>query len=290
MNKKATLLSYRRRLLQVLVYIESNLDAEISLEGLAAVAHFSPHHFHRIFSGMMGESVKNYVRRLRLDRAAHQLHHTEQPVTDIALNSGYEALETFSKAFQKKFATSPSRYRQSVQHERLNALRKFIDQLPKGESNMQVKIESVPKMKVAFVRHIGPYDANCQQAWQKILDNKEVVATINAETKFLGIVHDDIRITAQDKIRYDACITVPSTFKSTDSEIGVREVGGGKYAVVQYVGPYTDLAAAYEELYGKWLVQNGHEPKSEPAFEIYKNDPKITPPEKLITEIYAPIK
>jgi Fe2+ transport system protein FeoA len=41
------------------------LDAELDLEDLAAVAHFSPFHFHRVFRGMVGESVKEHIRRLR---------------------------------------------------------------------------------------------------------------------------------------------------------------------------------------------------------------------------------
>ena len=48
---------YTERMLRVLVHIQRNLDAELALGDLAAVAHFSPYHFHRIFSGMIGESV-----------------------------------------------------------------------------------------------------------------------------------------------------------------------------------------------------------------------------------------
>lgn len=289
MKKNSTLLSYRKRLMRVLIYIERNLDAEISLDKLADIANFSPYHFHRIFSGMVGESVKSYVRRLRLDRAASQLLQTEQHVTDIALNSGYEAVETFSKAFQKQFTVNPSKYRHYIRRKRLEVLENFINQLPKGETKMQVKIETVTKMKVAFVRNIGPY-MEAEKAWQKLLSCQEVTKTFIAETKFLGVCYDDPKITAPDKIRYDACITVPNDFKSNNSDIGIQEVGGGKYAITQYIGPYTGLAAVYAELYGNWLLKNGHEPKSEPSFEIYKNDPKTTPPEKLITEIYAPIK
>jgi AraC family transcriptional regulator len=58
---------YRARMLRVLIYIQQNLDGPLPLEELAAVARFSPFHFHRIFRGLIGESVKEHVRRLRLE-------------------------------------------------------------------------------------------------------------------------------------------------------------------------------------------------------------------------------
>ena len=60
----------RKRILRVLVHIQTHLDENLALDDLARVAHFSPFHFHRVFRGMMGESVKEHVRRLRLERAA----------------------------------------------------------------------------------------------------------------------------------------------------------------------------------------------------------------------------
>ena len=62
--------SYRERILRVRLHIEAHLDESISLEELAAVACFSPYHFHRIFRALVGESVMEHVRRLRLERAA----------------------------------------------------------------------------------------------------------------------------------------------------------------------------------------------------------------------------
>ena len=68
--KSDTRHSYHERVLNVLVHIQQHLDDELPLDELAAVAHFSPYHFHRMFRGMVGESVEEHVRRLRLERAA----------------------------------------------------------------------------------------------------------------------------------------------------------------------------------------------------------------------------
>jgi AraC family transcriptional regulator len=69
--KEQTFEDYRQRMLAVLVHIQRHLDADLSLEELATVASFSSFHFHRLFHSLVGESVKEHVRRLRLERAAH---------------------------------------------------------------------------------------------------------------------------------------------------------------------------------------------------------------------------
>src|SRR5437773_11110991 len=105
--------AYKERLLRVLVYIQQHLDETIALDDLARVAHFSPYHFHRLFRGMVGESVMEHVRRLRLERAAHRLKFTDEPVTRIAFQAGYETHEAFSRAFRGMFDQSPSQFRPS---------------------------------------------------------------------------------------------------------------------------------------------------------------------------------
>ena len=70
--RTVTLQDYKRRMLRVLVHIQQHLDDRLALEELAGLACFSPCHFHRVFKGMVGESVKEHIRRLRLERAASQ--------------------------------------------------------------------------------------------------------------------------------------------------------------------------------------------------------------------------
>jgi AraC-like DNA-binding protein len=107
----ATELDYSQRLVRVLVHVHEHLDDPLPLDDLAAIAHFSPFHFHRIFSGMIGESVAQHVRRLRLERAALRLQHTQQPITHIAFDAGYENHESFTRAFKNAFDRTPSAYR-----------------------------------------------------------------------------------------------------------------------------------------------------------------------------------
>lgn len=283
MNKSKTLQSYKNRIKKVQNYIENHLDENITLEDLAEVANFSPYHFHRIFSCLVGETVKNYIKRLRMQRAARQIISTNAKILDIALNASFESAESFTRAFQDLFNTQPSKFRHEQRETRLATIKSF----KLGDiKNMQVTIKNVEKFRVACVRHIGPYN-ECAPAFEKLLACKSI--KFGPNTKLLGICYDDPEITEPAKIRYDACITVDSNFQG-EKDIDVKEIGGGKYAITRHIGPYSELYKTYRALCGMWIPQNGYEHRSEPPFEIYLNDAKTTKPEDLITEIYIPIK
>lgn len=282
MQKLSTLQSYQNRLRKASSYIESHLDEEISLDRLAAITCFSPFHFHRIFTGIVGESVKNYIRRLKLERAIHQLKFTKMKITDIAILAGYNSHEAFTRTFKEKFKMSPMRYRQAQIKKRITPTLKFKT----GEIKMKVEIKTVPKIRVACVRHNGPYMA-CEPAWRKLFSSKNIHCDKN--TIILGICYDDPAVTTPEKIRYDACISVDDSFQAADG-LDVKTIGGSKYAVTRHIGPHQDIEKVYQDFIGSWIPQNGLELRQEPTFEIYHNDPKTTPPEKLITDIYVPIK
>lgn len=96
---------------QTVEEIQRRLDDPPGFRELATRAFISPYHFHRIFRAMVGESPRELVRRLRLERAAHQLRRTPDPVVDIAFAAGYVTHEAFTKAFQAEFGASPSAFR-----------------------------------------------------------------------------------------------------------------------------------------------------------------------------------
>src|SRR5215510_12521255 len=110
-QRATTVADYQQRILRVLIHIQTHLDEAISLDDLARLACFSPFHFHRIFSGMTGEGVMEHVRRLRLERAAHRLQFTEEPIVRLAFDAGFETHEAFSRAFKNMFGISPSEFR-----------------------------------------------------------------------------------------------------------------------------------------------------------------------------------
>lgn len=102
---------YRARLEQVITFLAAHLAEPLSLETLAGVAGFSPYHFHRIFSGLLGETPGDALNRLRLERAANLLLKSPQSVTAIALACGFSSSAAFARSFRQHFGVTASAYR-----------------------------------------------------------------------------------------------------------------------------------------------------------------------------------
>ena len=93
-------------------HIDRNLDRELTLEELSNVANFSRFHFHRIFRGMVGESLNQFIQRIRIEKAASQLVELpDKPITNIAMDFGYSSSATFARAFKTRFDMSASAWR-----------------------------------------------------------------------------------------------------------------------------------------------------------------------------------
>lgn len=287
--RKITREDYESRIIQVQLYIQRHLDDPLTLEELARVACFSSYHFHRIFRAMVGESVKEYIRRIRLERAAFQLLYTTRQIVAIALNAGYETHESFTRAFRHRFAMSPSEYRMTGPRH-ASADEKFVLTIRKnqGDFSMDVSVQPCDSILVASARHTGPY-AECKKAWDTLCGNPNVCKTFGPDTKFLGMCYDDPDMTDDDKIRYDACVTIgePQNF---GGGVTTQTIDAGRYAIYVQKGSYDCLHDTYRKLYGEWLPASGYELGDGPCLEIYLNCPDTTPPDELLTEIRIPLK
>lgn len=92
--------------------IEDTLDEPgLTGEDLAGRAYLSRYHFDRLVSAALGEPPGAFRRRVLLERAAHRLVSTADPVTQIAFDAGYGSPEAFTRAFGRAYASSPSDYR-----------------------------------------------------------------------------------------------------------------------------------------------------------------------------------
>jgi AraC family transcriptional regulator len=299
--RSATEQTYRERILRVLVRIQEHLDEDLPLEALARLACFSPHHFHRIFGAMVGEPVKEHIRRLRLERAAYRLQFGSQAVTDIAFRAGYETHESFTRAFRAMFGVAPSRFRKlkrdrrpapapsGVHYITEGGLTDFRP-LERGGPPMEVRTCTLAPMKVAFLRHVGPYHGEALAGtWDRLLSWAGQRGLLGPGAQLLGIDHDNPHVTPADKLRYDACVVTTRPVQP-EGDIGFQEIPGGEYAVVTHTGPYERLPETYARLYGDWLPQSGREPAEAPGFTLYRNSPPDTAPEDLVTDIYVPLR
>jgi len=81
------------------------------VDAMARAACFSRRQFHRLMVQVLGETPGTYQRRLRLDRGAWLLLTSRATVLDVALATGFENHETFTRAFRGRFGVTPSAFR-----------------------------------------------------------------------------------------------------------------------------------------------------------------------------------
>jgi AraC-like DNA-binding protein len=93
-------------------FIEQHFhEPGLSLQEVAEYVHLSANHFSSIFSSAAGETFKEYVTRLRIERAKELLRGTEQSAADICYAVGYSDPHYFSAAFKKATGMSPRQFR-----------------------------------------------------------------------------------------------------------------------------------------------------------------------------------
>jgi AraC family transcriptional regulator len=276
--------TYRERILRVQLFIQEHLDEELPLDRLARVAHFSPYHFHRIFRGLVGEGVNEYVRRLRLESAAVALKSSGRSIIRVALDAGYGTHEAFSRAFRQQFGVSPSQYRAG----RKPLSPTETQTMTTETAAREVRLENVPPRRVAFLRHVGPY-STVAPTFQRLMAWAGRRGLLGPQALMIAIPYDDPGVTPADKVRCDCCVSVGGQV-GPDGEVGVQTLEGGEYAVLTHTGPYRQLGESYRWLFGTWLPSSGREARHAPAYEVARNSPEDTPPEQLRTDIYLPLE
>jgi AraC family transcriptional regulator len=293
---------YLARIHRVQDHVERHLGEELRLEDLARVACFSPFHFHRIYVALTGETLRAFVQRLRLERAASQLSYdAEKSITEIALDAGFGGPDTFARAFRAAYGVTASEYRKNRQalrkagQERADAATygAAADAAPDppvpaiGGSEPVVetkarkaaesaKVEELPAFTVAYVRHVGPYAGDAGlfgRLFGQLGGWAGPRGLIRPDTRWLSIYHDDPGVTAPEKLRLSVCLTVPPG-TTGEREVSVMELPGGKNVVARFaIIDGKDYGGAWSWLMGDWLPSSGYQPDDRPCYEIMLSQP-----------------
>ena len=79
-------------------------------KGLAGICFFSEYYFMRFFKKYMGMSCVQYIKNVRLERAADQFENGETNTLEVALACGFSNLSYFHREFKKKYGMTPKRF------------------------------------------------------------------------------------------------------------------------------------------------------------------------------------
>ena len=145
---------------------------------------------------------------------------------------------------------------------------------------MGVTIVEQPDLRIAGIRHIGPY----MEIGREFGRLGGLLKGPPPEgSQMIAVYHDDPDVTAAGRLRSDAALTLSV---HTPAPLGLVEqhVPAGRFARTVHKGGYEGLPDAWKAL-KEWAASNGHE-VAQPGYEIYVNNPMTTPKADLLTEIY----
>lgn len=304
---------------RILNYIQQNPEKDLSLQVLAGLSSFSPYHFHRIFTSVVGENPYHYVKKERVERAAKLLiHNPHLSVTDVSLQCGFSSSATFARVFKEHFGVNATFFRQDRKNRKMESKNWEATSEPSGYDGvseaaaeriaqrdvelMKVEVRTLPTYRVAYVRILDGMDLGYNQkitgAFNKARDWVGSRGLFNPpHTLCIGAVYETLKLTSPDRRRYDACFTVPDSVVSGSGGVDVQNIEGGLYAVSRIELEYADeesfgitlamMGERFEYMYGEWLTRNAFELEDKPCLEFYLTPPG---PPMIVIEAAVPVK
>ncbi len=282
-------MNYHQRLNKVIDFIGLHLDEELSLESLSDVFHISKFHFHRLFTTYTGLSLQQYIRWLRLKRAAHQLIvNKDQSIINIAINAGFESHEAFSRAFKKACGISPSKYR-------LGGSWSHWEQAPyclpkEGKIDMKVDIRNIDKIRLAVLEHRGD-PKHVAESVDKLVSwaRDQPVSLKPKPGEAFGLGYDDPKTTPAAEFRFDLGIKIPDHLK-LEGDIIEKVIPAGRYAVAMHKGSHDTIDETIYPIYREWLANSGEELGDFPCIFCYYNFEHEVADTELLTECWVLLK
>ncbi|HUW68683.1 MAG TPA: AraC family transcriptional regulator [bacterium] len=314
---------YLGRIERVVDHIYAHHGDELTIDELADIAAFSRFHFHRVFSSITGETVSDFLKRVRLQQAASRLtEHPGEAVTDVALAVGFSSPSVFARAFRSRFGVTASVWRTldgskrrllaesnactvhstagpaignpgqaQASADRYDLSMRTDDSRRDAMKSLSYKVEvrKLPELTVAYARHVGAFNA-IGEAFGRLsrwAGPRGLFRVPGAQS--LAVYHDSPETTPEQKLRSSACVTVaPGTEVSGD--INVMTIPGGMFAVARFEILPSQFGEAWDALMGEWFPSSGYQPDDRMCYEVYLQDPASHPKGMFVIDICEPVR
>lgn len=299
-SSSRTAIDYVARVNRAIDYIVANVDQPLKLSDVARVACFSSFHFHRVFRSILGETLNQFVLRIRLERALRMLsHEPKSTLTRVALACGFASSSDFSRSFKRRYGVAPSafaveEFRQHRRQEWQAAVEQpsgthRLHRLPPGRNpdGFVAHLGTLPPRRVAYVRVLDPFRPHVVvEAASRLIGwarEREI-----ADAQWLGYMWDDPEIVAHRDCRYDVAVEAPDA--KPDGEVGVLELPAMRVAQVEIRGPIDLELRALDWLFKTWLPSSDYVPARQPCFESWIGLPFANGTEYFELSVQVPVE
>ncbi len=279
-------------------YIEENIKEKITLDDIAKHLFSSKYHFHRIFKVITNQKLMEYVRMRKLSLSLNDLMYTDLTIEDIALDFGFEHVQSYNRSFKKTFGISPSQFR--LEKRQLPIVDKLdLKSIMGLESGIIVSPYFVikPEFYIVGIKHQLLVSEN----YQKNLANQLAKDFFyNYRKKIIGSINPDLLISfsTYTDITSNESIYMPALQVSHLNDIpkGMcgEKIKAHKYGIFKYIGSHSAdaitfkiLGNIYTHIY-TWLLHSQYVQDGSFHFEMI--DIKLSKDNYCEADIYIPIK
>ena len=260
-------------------FIEAHLDVELQTADVAREAGISHWHFQRIFKALTNETLKTYIRSRRLAIALEMLLSTDDRIIEIALAAGFQAQESFTRAFKLAFGVTPAAYRKrGTRHQFLRKPcidAEYLGHVQAGVSLEPELYEQAELLLVGMQTHFFGVESDRNNLarklpalWGAFLPRLGEVAE-RVPGCCYGIVrprHED-----SDELEYLAAIAVRREAEVPHGMVS-RRLPGGRYAKFTHRGQVGRMDQTVNYIYANWLPRSGLRHSHAADVEVYGAD------------------
>lgn len=279
---------------RAIIYMENHLDNNISVHDVAKASGYSYYHFTRVFKSVLGENIGNYIQKRRLSSAAQKLLYSDRKIIDIAIESGFESPESFSRAFKNVYQVSPTAYRQN----RLDVFlgnkkamdRDFLRHIS-FNLTVQPQIKIIKEIHVAGIRGTATLE-NIFSLWQRFAEKLDHIPNTYPSARTFGICEyqENVSATSYDMELTEVIGIEVTSYSKLTADIVFKTIPAGKFAVFTHKGSLNDILKTYQYIWGTWVLLTDETIDNRDDFELYDERFMGKENENSEVDIYIPIK
>lgn len=232
-------------------FIEDRLRDEISVADIAMASGYSLYHFIRTFNQIVHHSPYDYLMRRRLSQAAEELLVSDRSMLDISLDFGFNNYETFSRAFKRMVALTPSQWqtRSEIPHRLLmpSLTRAYLEHL---NGDNFPKLGVVERGETILAGLMVRDWEDVPGLWQHLRRTLETIPLAGDVDKLYGVRFLPTHPHAPSFFLAGAAIESPETVPPT---LVLQTLPAGKYLCFSHQGPAAALTLTLDYVHHTWL-------------------------------------
>ena len=244
---------------------------KLSVQFLSGRLGLSRWQLQRTFNALVGMSLNEHLRELRIGYGANLLLESKQGVLEIALASGFGSQAAFTRAFKIRFAMTPIQYRQRAVRDDVS-FNLFIPQNYEWSKAMTIKVERKQAMVLEGVQgYFNGYDSplannfeRIPELWQTLMQDATFIKQANLPGYGLICESDDPE---KGELSYLAAIDTSQA--KLDCKGTIKELDEQLYAILPHHGKLSELANTLDAFYGQWLIESDYKMSDNYSIEVY---------------------